>query len=77
MSNCVIWLAGVCGCGTFYLGSDGPMQDKTAALTNLLISAIRDVSPPHNLKDVLLSIQNDGLQDDLVGVGITKPSIPQ
>ena len=53
------------------------MQDKTAALTNLLIFAIRDVSPPHNLKDVLLSIQNDGLQDDLVGVGITKPSIPQ
>jgi hypothetical protein len=61
----------------FILEVTGPMQDKTAALTSLLISAIHGVSPPHNLKDVLLSIQNDGLQDDLVWVGITKPSIPQ
>lgn len=43
------------------------MQDEPAALTTLLSSAICDASAPHNLKDVLQSVQSDRLQDDLVG----------
>jgi hypothetical protein len=48
-----------------------------AALTNLIISAIHDDSPPCDLKYVLTSVQNDGVRDNLVGVGITEPSIHQ
>lgn len=53
-------------------------QDEPAALTTLLSSAICDVSPPHNLKDVLLSVQStsDRLQDDLDALLLIPPLLP-
>ncbi|KAI0305271.1 hypothetical protein B0F90DRAFT_1702996 [Multifurca ochricompacta] len=47
-----------------------PTMDKIAALTTFIISAIHDISPRHDLKDVLLSIEKDSLQADLDALGL-------
>jgi hypothetical protein len=50
------------------------LQDRPGTLTTLINSAISDVKPRHSLKDVLLSIQVDSLQDDLVGFSYRQSS---
>ena len=44
------------------------LQDKSAALTTRISSAINDVTPLHSLNDVLLSTHSDDLRDELVGL---------
>ncbi|KAH9962263.1 hypothetical protein BC827DRAFT_1341469 [Russula dissimulans] len=53
-------------------------QDTSAALTTttLITRAISDVTPRHNLADVLLSIQSDGLQDDLDALSLLPLLLP-
>ncbi|KAH9985665.1 hypothetical protein BJV74DRAFT_554635 [Russula compacta] len=51
-------------------------QDGPAALTTLIKSAICEVTPRRNLKDVLLSIQTDGLHVDLDALSLLPFLLP-